>query len=486
MMRTPAALDAGIPARARPSLEGILVLWGAALAWALTADWIAGVAILVLWLVWRRSPCAEGPPVIALALAMQWVEVTSGLFYVGATGRTLKTALGVDHRPMVLIGLGSIVVLMLGLSAAAALARRPFSAARPRSPLDWNALLLGYVASVVLQGVAQDLAWSIPQLTQAITVVRYCRFAFLFLILRRLIHPRPRWAWIAGLTAFEIAIGFTGYFAAFRESLMMVALVFLEGFDRRRAGHWIRVGALVVLIVLCGLVWISIRGPYRRDLAQPDLAASRLARLEYVATLAAGWLAGDGRELGDDLDALVDRLWMVHYPALAVSRVPAVLPHENGALTLAAVRHVVTPRLFFPEKAALPSDSDKVRKYAGVWVAGPESGTSIAFGYAAEFYVDFGLPAMFVPIFLYGLLMGAAYSLLLRAIGNRELAVTLVTVVYWLCLSQFGRSFIKLLGLSGTLLLYLGGAVIALDLLLAGRRGANERRAPAPASRRQA
>lgn len=63
---------------------------------------------------------------------------------------------------------------------------------------------------------------------------------------------------------------------------------------------------------------------------------------------------------------------------------------------------VVTPRILFPDKGALLSDSEMVRTYSGVFVAGAEQGTSIAFGYAAEAYLDFGLPSMFVPSFLFG------------------------------------------------------------------------------------
>ena len=108
----------------------------------------------------------------------------------------------------------------------------------------------------------------------------------------------------------------------------------------------------------------------------------------------------------DDMDFFVDRLWAVYYPALALQRVPRVLPHENGQILWAAVRHILTPRLFFPDKPNIASDSDMVRKYSGVWVAGAEVDTSIAFGYAAEAYVDFAVPLMFLPILVWGLLLG--------------------------------------------------------------------------------
>jgi hypothetical protein len=162
----------------------------------------------------------------------------------------------------------------------------------------------------------------------------------------------------------------------------------------------------------------------------------------------------------------VERLWVIYYPALAVTDVPAFLPHENGAILWAALRHVLTPRLLFPEKDTLVSDSEMVRKYSGVWVAGPEQGTSVAFGYAAEAYVDFGVPWMFVPVFIYGLLMGIVYQWFFQTIRHRELAFALITVVFWLSLYLFERSWIKTLGFSVTLIVYIGGAVLLLDLVL--------------------
>ena len=165
-------------------------------------------------------------------------------------------------------------------------------------------------------------------------------------------------------------------------------------------------------------------------------------------------------------DQLVSRMWTIPLPARALDRVPSVLPHEHGAIFGAALKHVLTPRIFFPEKKSLPSDSEEVRKYAGVWVAGPEQNTSIAFGYAAESYVDFGIPGMFVPVLGFGIVMGSAYRFFLQAIQDRELAVGFVVTTFWFSLYLFERSWVKTLGFSGTLMMYAGLATIVVDRYL--------------------
>jgi hypothetical protein len=224
-----------------------------------------------------------------------------------------------------------------------------------------------------------------------------------------------------------------------------------------------RLAALASAMVVLGVVWIGIRSTYRNEFAREDFAGSRSERLETVGALSSQWLESDLASIVDDADRLVARLWTIYYPAIAVSRVPDVLPHEGGAIMWSALKHIVTPRVLFPDKDVLPSDSELVRKYTGIQVAGAEQNTSIAFGYAAEAYVDFGLPWMFLPSLLYGFFMGILYRLVYHIMYYRELAVALVSVVFWLSLYLFERSWIKTFGLTLTLVIYLGAVVWLLD-----------------------
>jgi len=450
------------------SLEAPVAVLAGALALSLvTGDWIAGAGVLVLASVWPLLKTEEGPPVLAMAVTFQWIQVTAGLYYHGLTGRPLPAVVLSDYRPMVLIGLGCVVALAGGLALGARLGQRPLGAdARPERAFEWPALVAVHVGCVLLTGSVQELAWRIPGLTQGVLALTYVRYAILFIMFWRLTHPRVRWVWMGLLLAQEVAIGFTGYFAGFREPLMMAAVALLSAFDRRRWRHWVVLAGLLAIMALSGLIWMSIRADYRSDFESQLYAESRQERLERVAALTSTWVRQDFTDLTDDIDAFVDRLWAVYYPALAVERVPALLPHEDGEILWRAILHVVTPRLLTPDKETLQSDSEMVRRYSGVWVAGDESRTSIAFGYAAEAYVDFGLPLMFVPVFVYGLLMGLAYRAWLRIIIHRELAVGFAAAAFWLSLYLFERSWIKTLGLSATVMVYLGTAVLLLDRFL--------------------
>jgi hypothetical protein len=77
---------------------------------------------------------------------------------------------------------------------------------------------------------------------------------------------------------------------------------------------------------------------------------------------------------------------------------------------------------------------------------------------------------MFVSVIIFGLLVGATFQMWTSVIQHRDLAVALATVLYWLALYLFERSWAKMLGLSVTLMVYLGGLVYIVDQWLLMRR----------------
>src|SRR5439155_15190161 len=86
------------------------------------------------------------------------------------------------------------------------------------------------------------------------------------------------------------------------------------------------------------------------------------------------------------------------------------------------------------------------------------------------------IPLMFLPSLAFGFLMGLGYGYFTRAIWHRELAVALVTVVFWLGLYLFERSWAMTLGYSMSLIVYLGVPVVLLDRFLLVRYYAQKQR----------
>jgi hypothetical protein len=446
-------------------LRDLAVIGSIVLVGLLAADWIASVALATLYIGLRYMLREPGPPIVAAVFGNQWLQVSIGLIYFAVTGRMVPEIRTPVYRPMVLIGLACIAVLFAGfyLTAAFRQRRRPTETESKLLPFTTNQIAVAYGAAVAASGLLTELAWSTTGLTQAILVFSRVRYVLLFLIVTRLVRPKPQWTWILGILTVELALGFAGFFADFREPLVIAAIAVLGAMDRRQVKTWITIGALAALAVSTGLIWTTIKPVLRKSYVG---TATRTERLNAVFAVTGTAFASGPHLWRYESDTMVSRIWAVYFPALALTRVPSIVPYENGKIIKGAVLNALTPRLFFPNKPVLPSQSDEVRKYAGVWVGGRETNTSYAFGYAGESYVDFGLPLMFVPVFIFGVLIGLSYRFLSRHIKHYELRTGVIIVIVWSTLGVYEASWVMLIGPTITILAILGGGALLIDRVL--------------------
>jgi hypothetical protein len=433
-----------------------------------TGDWLAGASIMTLMVCVRLVSTDDGLFVLPIALAFHWMQGNVGLIYLGLTGREVPAVYDSDWRPMVLIALGCCHALAGGIRLGLLVKPAPDpTKPRPGFAFSFGLLVTVYVITVLLEGTMTTIAPDYPSLRQIITTFDSARLGILFLILRRLCAPPPRFGILALVVAIEVVLGITGFFAGFREPIVLAVLAVLEVFDRRNGKHWVALAVASVAICALGVLWMGIRTDYRRQYVEMDqFSGSRNARITRVEDLTSTFMRNDTDSLLRTTDQLVDRMWTIYYPALALQRVPSVLPHTDGQIIGAALLHIVTPRVFFPNKGELPSDSDEVRKYSNVAVAGREVNTSIAFGYSAESYIDFGLPWMFLPVLAYGIFVGVCYTTFRSLIWHRELFVAFATVSFWISVYLFERSWATMLGVTVGFMVYLGGPIVLLDRFL--------------------
>lgn len=456
--------------------EALAVAAVTAVVWQWTGDVLGAASIGVLWAIWKLLPVQGYPPVLALAMTFQWLQVTAGLYFTAITGRVMVTMVQSDYRPMVAVGLGCVLALTVGLWLGVRVLLSSDHAQKATIDVPWVVLLSALASVTFLQGGIQRLAWDLPGFTQAILTLGLVRLGVLYLVFQRLMVPDVRWGPFLALLAAEVALGMLGFFAGFREPLLLALAVLLQAFDRHKVEHWVGVGMILVVGLSAGVLWMGVRGQFRQEFRAEDiLDAPEQLRFERMSELVNDWVrVGRSGDLVDDVERVVDRLWVVYYPALAMRRVPSIIPHTDGELLQAAILHAVTPRLLFPEKPPMRSDSERVRHFSGVWVAGQDEGTTIAFGYAIESYVDFGIPTMFVVVFVYGLLMGCAFAFFANTLRHREIAVPFLVVAFWLSLYLFERSWAHNLGFGGLLLLYLGAAALIADRFVSRREASRQ------------
>ncbi len=471
--------------RIPPGAIAFVVLLG---SWAYTSDWLVAFALGTLMLGWRLLREGPGTPVLAVAWTYQWAQVSAGLVYMAFTGDTLDTAVDADWRPMVEIGLVAILALALGMRFGMR-GVRPMAGA-VESALSWRQLIMVYALATIVAAVFLELTVSFAAfagLYQGAVFLAFGRLAVLYLLFRRLLRPKLRPGWFALVLAFEVSLGLASYFASFREVIIIAALALLEAFDRRKLSHWLIAAGIAASLGITSLVWTGIKGDFREAQDQDvALAASREHKVELVEQLAGEWFARGRPAVQASVRKTVDRLWQVYYPSFALKRVPREVAHTGGTFLLNAIVHVVTPRFFFADKDDLMSDSDKVRRYSGLNVAGAERNTSIAFGYVAESYVDFGMPLLLLPILGLGFAVGWAFKRMWRLFVHVDIATGATAISFWLAIYLFERSWDRTLGVGLTTLLFIGAAALVLDRSLVeigalGRRGGAPAPAPAPA-----
>jgi len=252
---------------------------------AIASDWIAGLGIVVLGLVWFLLTEEKEAPVLPLAVTFQWLQVTCGVYYLALTGREVEAHYASDYRPMVLLGLGCVIALAVGLAVGLRAGRSLLKSSNDDTTftVSWRTLMIAYIATTLANAVLREVAWSVPELTQGLVALGYVRLGVLFLMLRRLVRYQLRWEWFFGLVLFELMLGFTGYFAGFREPLILATVALLEVFRPRSLGHWLRIALVTILIGAAGLMWIGIRTVYRSEIDAGELTGSRVERLGRVA-----------------------------------------------------------------------------------------------------------------------------------------------------------------------------------------------------------
>jgi hypothetical protein len=220
---------------------------------------------------------------------------------------------------------------------------------------------------------------------------------------------------------------------------------------------------LVLFAIPVFVIWTAIKGDYREALNEGSGQQDEtLAAPERVLKL--GELIGQlgERQLLEGVEQLVSRIGYVGYFAQTLENIPANMDYSHGFLWWRSIRHVLAPRLLFPNKETL-SDSDVTRFCTGTFVAGGDQGTSISVGYMGESYADFGPRWMFIPIFLLGAFYGLIYRYFAYNTRFASLGVSLGCILLIFRAQLFESSNIKLLGgvLSGFLVMVLMEKILA-------------------------
>jgi hypothetical protein len=236
------------------------------------------------------------------------------------------------------------------------------------------------------------------------------------------------------------------FFSSFKDILISLAVVFSFYPIKLSAKQYLRNIVLAAATLYLLLLWQTIKGEYRFFLNQGTRTQTiQVSTIDALAKMAE--LAQTADPFNKDNNTVyesIDRLSYIEFFSQSMVRVPQEKPHENGSLWLNNVMHVLVPRIFNPNKKNI-DDSQMVNAYCIRQVATASQGTSWSLGFVAESYIDFGIPFMFLPIFLVGCLLGWVYKLLITKSINFVWGFSMV-VPMWVYINCNGTPGTKILG----------------------------------------
>lgn len=374
---------------------------------------------ICFWIVFTNLQLSYRPSIFTIIFLYHLMQVMAGVWLSNYMGKDINFRS--DHLDTATIfGYIGIVVLFIPIIyyqhklPSISLSSLRKHANRFSIQKSFNIYVISFFAMNSLAG----LAFVVPGLTQVIFSFVNIKW-FLFLIFGLLVVLQKQMVkQFVFFVLLEFALGFFSYFSDFKTVfffLAFIALLFLAKVKLKQA-------FVTVLVIgagfYLGVMWTSIKGEYRAFLNQGSKSQSvQVEQQDALNKLVE--LSGNRKEGSFD-DAAVnffDRLQYTYHLAKTMDRIPAVLPHEDGANIAGILSFVTTPRFLNPNKPKLEA-SVKATKYTGIGYAGAAAGVSFSLGYFADCYIDFGYYGMMFPLLILGFIFGSTYFYFIRKSSN--------------------------------------------------------------------
>ncbi len=274
--------------------------------------------------------------------------------------------------------------------------------------------VIGFFAINALTGIA----FFLPSITQIIVSLGNIKwFLFLLFGFQSILKNRKRKEFYI-FCALEFAMGFYSYFSNFKIIIFFVIFLLLCFLAVVRFNRMMIFTGSVVAMFFAGVLWTSVKGEYRNFINKGSSTQTvQVEKGDALNKLLELSDKQDSHSFSDAIEGFLDRLQYTYHLAKTMDRVPAVIPHQNGANWGDALVFVLTPRILNPDKGVYDA-SIKASKYSGIQYSGAKRGVSVSLGYFADGYIDFGYVGMFLPLLILGFIYGSTYYYFIRKSSN--------------------------------------------------------------------
>lgn len=400
---------------------------------------VAALAVLPFLVAFTWVP--GEPPILAFVVVFQWLQATMRVFHANFVGAdvddlVLYPQLGVfaDVETALWLSLSGLLVLAIGIRVATWNVAPPQRTVLLREAEAFSisrAFWLYLATTFAVTALAGSVGFlsGLKQILFAVEELKWAAYFFLgYLVFIR----REGYGYFGLAFAVEFVSGI-GFFSGFKEAVFVTVVTYFAARSRVTMATVAGAIALASVLAVVGSAWTVVKPEYRTAIAggDTDRQGAVVDQGSQVSILVDLISDLGPAELVGGLEPLAERVAYVDLFGYTLGYVPTVVPHEGGAVWAAAFKHVATPRILFPDKPPIVSDSEITNRYTGLNVAGEGQGTSISIGYMAESYVDFGPFWMLVPILLVGVGRGLIYRFFLRRSDNRLLGFAFAIAVFW-------------------------------------------------------
>ena len=397
-------------------------------------------------LLWRPGES----PVLLFVFGFQWLQISAAIFYASWNGLSVNefSRSHGDTQTAATLSLIGLLLLSCSMRFGAGASRPKDKEIAKLSVLghptkDWFAL---YVAAYLVAILCQVMALVVPGLSQPLLAMATLKWAFfLMLTYSAFSADGVRTYWLMAF-AVELVSSLGSYFSDFKTVFFFTIFGLAAAQVRFSARVYITAAALGALLLTMAVIWTEIKPEYRK-FANGGKAAQvvTIGFSERVSKL--GELASnmDAAAFSDGVDRLIERLAYIDFFAAVINYVPSVVPYQGGAIWWDAITRPFTPRILFPEKTAI-DDFIETNRYTGLRLLGADKGVSIALGYMAETYIDFGAFGMMPVLAAFGYFLGRIHRHFMTSSRSRGLLGMGLASAIISGATKFETSISKILG----------------------------------------
>lgn len=360
------------------------------------------------------------PSVIVFYLLFVWLQAAARVLRAFLDGESLADGFyGSDVYRAFWYSMASLVVFALSFRMTL---RSPLPVSREQlaEHLEWRPLSLFYlyIATLVVAFALAPLTALSSGIGQAVGFVAFLKYVALFMLFSSVLATGNGNGFLLAAMLLEIASGFTGLFSGFKMVFIVLLLAALSLRLPLRLFNIVAGAAAVVTVATMGLFWTAVKADYRSMASgysnEQHIAASLGERAGFLLRKA---FHPEEIDWADAANNLLNRIAYIDFFGASITVVETAPEDEFLARWRDALEHVAKPRILFPDKAAL-NDTEVFVRYVRIDSADSRLGTSISIGFLTENFIDFGFPAMLVPIAALSVMLG----LMLRYFMTRRIA----------------------------------------------------------------